>query len=147
MSFQDDPAKIVWRLHLESPIARVYQALSSDEGRASFWAESAVEHDGVVHFIFPNGVVWDARIVEALPPYRFAVHYYGGSIATFILEEDVRGGTDLTLTDQGVPPGDRSEVIAGWVSVLIALKAALDFGVDLRAHDPRRTWDQGFVEN
>jgi hypothetical protein len=55
--------------------------------------------------------------------------------------------SDLALTDRGVPSADRVEVIAGWVSVLLSLKAALDFGVDLRSDDPQRTWDQGYVEN
>jgi hypothetical protein len=41
----------------------------------------------------------------------------------------------------------RLEVIAGWVSVQLALKAAVDFGVDLRTHDPARSWDQGYAEN
>ena len=61
IDFQDDTAKIVWRLHLAAPVSRVYQALSTDAGRASFWAESAVEHDGVIHFVFPNGVEWQGR--------------------------------------------------------------------------------------
>lgn len=38
-------------------------------------------------------------------------------------------------------------MIAGWVSVLLALKAAVDFSVDLRNHDPGRTWDQGYADN
>jgi hypothetical protein len=46
-----------------------------------------------------------------------------------------------------VPAEDRAEVVAGWVSGLLALKAAVDFGVDLRNHDPQRTWDAGFAEN
>ena len=75
------------------------------------------------------------------------MRYYGSSIATFALEEDGQGGTDLTLTDSGVPAQQRTEVIAGWVSVLMALKAAVDFGVDLRAHDADRHWDSGYVEN
>jgi hypothetical protein len=29
----------------------------------------------------------------------------------------------------------------------MALKAAADFGVDLRSHDPDRTWDQAFADN
>jgi hypothetical protein len=29
----------------------------------------------------------------------------------------------------------------------MALKAAADFGVDLRNHDRQRTWEQGYVEN
>jgi hypothetical protein len=67
------------------------------------------------------------------------VRYYGGSVATFELAGDGAGGTDLRLTDAGVPDEDRTEVIAGWVSVLLALKAAIDIGVDLRNHDPERT--------
>lgn len=66
---------------------------------------------------------------------------------TFALTENCQGGTDLTLTDSGVLVVDRAEVIAGWVSVLMALKAAVDFGIDLRAHDSNRHWDNGFVEN
>ena len=147
MSFQDDPNIIRWRLHLKSPIARVYQALSTDEGRASFWAESAVEHAGVIHFKFPNDVTWDAQVIQAVSPYKYAVQYFGNSTTTFDLMEDSQGGTDLTLTDAGVPAQDRAEVIAGWVSVLMNLKAAVDFGVDLRAHDAERNWDNGYVEN
>ena len=147
MSFQNDPQSIRWRLHLKSPVARVYQALSTDAGRASFWAESAIEHDGVIRFVFPNNLIWDARLLQADPPHVFVLRYFDDSIAAFTLEQDGQGGTDLTLIDSGVPPEDRTEVIAGWVSVLMALKAAVDFGVDLRAHDSQRHWDSGYVEN
>jgi hypothetical protein len=30
--------------------------------------------------------------------------------------------------------------------VLLALKAAVDHGIDLRNHDPRRTWDRGYAD-
>jgi uncharacterized protein YndB with AHSA1/START domain len=145
MTFQPDPEIIRWRLHLVAAPEQVYRFLATDEGRACFWAESALERGGVIEFIFPNGQTWAGRILEAAPSRRFSVEYLG-SVATFELAED-GAGTDLTLTDAGVQPQDRGEVIAGWVSVLLALKAAIDFGVDLRTHDPDRTWDQGFAEN
>jgi len=147
MNFQDDPNIIRWHLHLKSPVVKVYLALSTDVGRASFWAESAIEQNGEIHFIFPNNVTWDARVLHAIPSQKYAVQYYGNSIATFELEEDNQGGTDLTLMDSGVPAQHRTEVIAGWVSVLMALKAAVDFGIDLRTHDTKRHWDNGYVEN
>ena len=53
----------------------------------------------------------------------------------------------MVLTDTGVPPEHRKEVMAGWVSVLLSLKAAVDFDIDLRTHDPERDWDVGYVEN
>jgi uncharacterized protein YndB with AHSA1/START domain len=147
MSFQDDPNLIRWRLYLKSPITRVFLVLSTDAGRASFWAESAMEINGVIHFVFPNQMTWDGLILESIPPQKFSVRYYGNSTTTFTLREEGEGGTILTLTDAGVPILDRTEVIAGWVSVLMNLKAVVEFGVDLRNHDVTRQWDNAFVEN
>lgn len=138
---------IRWRLHLHSPPERVHAMLATDAGRAGFWAESAVEEEGIVAFVFPNGERWRGRILEARAPHRFALEYIGGSTVTFDLEEDGSGGTDLTLLDRGVAPGEQEEVRAGWVSVLLALKARVDFGVDLRNHDPARSWSTGYVDN
>ena len=138
---------ITWRLHLHAPPAQVYALLATDLGRARFWAERTEEREGAVHFIFPNGYEWAGRILAADPPRRFVIDYIGHSTAAFELAGDGAGGTDLTLTDSGVPPEDHAEVTAGWVSVLLALKAAADFGVDLRGHDPARTWDQGYADN
>jgi uncharacterized protein YndB with AHSA1/START domain len=147
MPFQSHPTTITWRLHLRSAPAAVYELLATDAGRARFWAESAVERGGTIEFIFPGGQRWRGAILERQAPRRFAVVYYGGSTTTFELADDGAGGTELTLTDAGVPQTDRMEVVAGWVSVLMALKAAADFGVDLRNHDSERSWEQGYVEN
>jgi hypothetical protein len=121
--------------------------LSTDHGRAQFWAESAVEQDGVIHFTFPNAQRWQGKIVARQAPILFAVEYIGNSLVRFELSADGHEGTLLTLVDSGVAAEERTEVIAGWVSVLLALKAAADFEVDLRNHDANRTWDQSFVEN
>src|SRR6185503_8712273 len=147
MPFQNELNVIRWKLHLKSSPQDVYQLLSTNEGRARFWAESAIEQDGMIHFMFPNQAQWKGKILQNEPPHKFKLEYYGGSITTFELPPAGSDGTDLTLTDQGVPAEDRLEVIAGWVSVLMALKASVDFGIDLRNHDPKRTWDDGFVEN
>jgi uncharacterized protein YndB with AHSA1/START domain len=134
---------IEWRLHLSSPAERVYELLSSADGRASFWAESAPERDGYIEFTFPGGLEWRGRILAAQPPRVFALEYYGGTEVRFTLEDDGAGRCDLTLTDTA----DEAETMAGWVSVLLALKAAADFGVDLRNHDPARTWSAGYADN
>jgi hypothetical protein len=39
------------------------------------------------------------------------------------------------------------EMIAGWVSVLMAMKAAVDHNIDLRNHDKSRAWRSGFLDN
>lgn len=146
MTFQADPDGIVWRLHLAAPPAVVYDTVASDAGRASFWAESAVERDGHVHFEFINGVRYSGAVLITDPPTTWMVEYFGSTVE-FRLEPDGSGGTDLTLVDTGIPAEHRAEVTAGWLNVLLPLKAMIDFGVDLHSHDPSRTWDQGYVDH
>jgi hypothetical protein len=146
MNFRPDGGRITWKLHLKSTPEVVYQMLDTSAGRERFWAESAREIDGVIQFMFPNGWEYKSRIIQRDTPSTYQIDYFG-SMTSFQLIEDGCGGTELTLVDENVPEEYRYEVTAGWVSVLMALKAAVDYGVDLRNHDPNRTWDQGFVNN
>jgi hypothetical protein len=143
----DADAPIRWRLHLASAPEVVHRFLATNDGRASFWAESAVQTDAWIEWRWPGGFRARTRVLADDPPTRYRVEYYGGSVATFDLAGDGVGGTDLTLTDEGVADADRAEVLAGWVSVLLALKAAVDHGIDLRNHDERRTWSSGYADN
>jgi uncharacterized protein YndB with AHSA1/START domain len=146
MPFQDDPNLIRWRLHLKSPPDQIFKILTTNEGRARFWAESTSEEDGHILFHFPNRLEWRAKILGERPPTHFSLNYFD-SETSFELLDDGAGGTDLTLIDRDVSSKYREEVVAGWVSVLLALKAAVDFNIDLRNHDPDRTWDQGYCNN
>jgi len=136
---------IRWRMHIPAPPERVYAALDSDAGRASFWAESAVERDGAVQFVFSGGFRCSAPIVRREPPHEFALDYLGG-IARFELAPDEAGGTELLLTHEGVTEAEWQEVHAGWLNVLFPLKAWVLHGVDLRNHDDRRSWEQGYAD-
>lgn len=123
----------------------VYHAIDGSAGRASFWAESAPEEDGAVVFTFVDGSTHRAQIVERVPPKVWAVDYMGG-VARFELAPDGRGGTALLLTHHDVGIEEWNEVHAGWLNVLFPLKAWLVHGVDLRNHDPARTWMQGYAD-
>ena len=145
MAMNSEPIR--WRVHLSSAPEKAYEFLSTDEGHACFWAESAVEREGNIDFRFPNGMTLTGRILTKEPPGRFSVEYFGGTTATFELASDGLGGTELTLTETGVPEKWREENLAGWVSVLMTLEAAVDHGIDLRNHDASRTWDRSFADN
>jgi uncharacterized protein YndB with AHSA1/START domain len=145
MPRRSDLDSIVWRVHFRSSPERVYEFLASDRGRAAYWAESAAEVGGVIEFRFINGLQTSARVLERDPPRRFRLEYFGTSVR-FDLAPDGAGGTDLTMINSGVPPEDRDDVLPGWLNVLLPMKAAVDFGVDLRSHDPERTWEKRFVD-
>lgn len=138
--------RTTWRVHLRAPVDEVWRRLTTREGRESFWAEEAPSAgEGEMAFRFPNGQRTRAEVLESAPPDLLVLRYFGLR-TRFELVSDGRGGTELTLTSEPPPPEDRDDVVAGWVSVLLALKAAVEFGVDLRNHDPGRTWDQGYVD-
>jgi len=61
--------------------------------------------------------------------------FFGNSVSTFENDEGYQDGTVFSLIDSGVPLEHRMDVIVGWVSVLMTLKASVDFGIDLRFHD------------
>jgi uncharacterized protein YndB with AHSA1/START domain len=136
---------IRWRLHVPVPSERVFSALDSDNGRASFWAESAVERNGHIDFRFIDGSSYLGKILERRPPVVFAVDYLGGPVR-FELSSDGTGSTDLLVTQEGVGAVEWNEVHAGWLNVLFPLKAWLMHGVDLRNHDSTRAWKQGYAD-
>jgi len=137
---------ICLRLHLESEPERVFELLSTDEGRESFWVSRCRQHGDAITFSFPNGESLISRILESSRARRFSFTYFQDTVVTVELTE-VAAGTDLVLRETGVSAEDLIENRAGWVSVLMNLKARADHGVDLRNHDPARTWTKGYVDN
>ncbi|MEM0117846.1 MAG: hypothetical protein QXV32_05310 [Conexivisphaerales archaeon] len=143
----ENPSELKWRLHLKSPPKKVYEFISTDEGRMKFWAEVSKTNGKIMSLKFADGLQLECKIIETEPYRHFSFDYWGKSVVTFLLKSDGQGGTDFTVTDFRSTDKPRLETLAGWVSLLLTLKAAVDFRVDLRNHDTNRTWDNGYVDN
>lgn len=146
MSFQSEPGLICWKIHFTSTRETVYDAISTDAGRATYWAESAPEKNGLITFNIQGYQPYSGRILIRDRPVKFKLEYFG-TIVQFKLNNDGSGGTDLSLTASEVDESIRMEMAAGWVSVLMAMKAAVDHGVDLRNHSELRSWKNGYADN
>ena len=144
--FQPEPDRIRWRVHFRKTPDVVYEYLTSPEKRKLYWAESAEEQDGIIHFRFLKEVENHARILEKGPGRFFKLEYFG-TLVSFELSTCDGGGCDMTVECEQFEKNERWEFVAGWVSWLLTMKAAVDFGVDLRNHDPERTWFDGFADN
>ena len=120
--------------------------LASDKGRERFWAERSHQHGELVALDFPDGSQTSMRVTVVERPTRLVVHYFGSETA-FQLKAVDQARTDLEVTVSNVPPKELLDVAAGWVSVLLNLKAVLNCGCDLRNHDAERSWQTGFVDN
>ena len=136
---------ICWRIHCASPPEKIFSLWASDEGRERFLCEQSVSTPDGFALTFPDGTQEHCTQIESAAPRHFGFTYFGSRVMVE-LRDDGCGGTDLLLTNDGVAEADYEEVHAGWLSVLLPLKAVADFGVDLRNHDPARTWQQGFAD-
>ena len=146
MPFQSESGTIRWKIHFSSPREKVFAALATDAGRARYWAESAPEADGIITFHILNYEPYAGRILDKTEPSAFTLEYFG-TVVAFSLRDDGQGGTELSLVATQVDESMRMEMVAGWVSVLMAMKATVDHGVDLRNHDASRAWSDGYVDN
>ena len=135
---------IDWRVNFVENPETVWKAWTTDAGRERFWSETSRTGEGGFELGFVNGEALAAEVLEAVPPRRLVFRYFGSSTVTLELAPDGRGGCDLRLREEGAP--EPLANYAGWVCVLLACKAAVDFGIDLRSHDPGRTWDEGYVD-
>ncbi len=138
------PPPIEWRLHLRSSPQEAFAMWASDRGRELFWAERSQATASGFRLDFLSGEALDVELLESAPGARFAFRYFGGSTVAIDFRPDGSGGCELQLVE--TDPEDPWENHAGWVSVLLAFKAAADFGIDLRSHDRGRSWDRKYVD-
>ena len=97
---------------------------------------------------FPDGSSTTMDVLDEDPPRGLVVRYFEVQ-TTFDIESAAADGrsTVLEVTASDVPKDDVVELAAGWVSVLLNLKAAVNFDCDLRNHNREMTWRAGFVDN
>ena len=146
MSFQGKENIIEWKVHFVSPIEKVYEFLTTDSGRGKYWAEETKEENGFIDFSILNYPKYKSKIIEKKPQKLFRLEYFGTDVTFELIETDDKG-TDLHLTALTPNETIKNEMTAGWVSVLMAMKGAVDFEIDLRNHNPERVWENGYLDN
>ncbi len=135
---------ITWKVKLSQDPAAVFERLATDRGRESFWAERSRETQEGFDLAFPNGQETHVTVLEMIAERYLKVRYFDAP-TSFSLEP-IRDGTVLTLRAT-VSDDEYIETHAGWVSVLMTLKAQVEGGVDLRNHAREYSWDEGFADN
>lgn len=135
---------IVWRLRLSATPERVFAAWLTPYDHVRFWSEQSEREPQGFRLHFIDGTVATCKIIDVVSPSQIAFEYFGAQVN--IALERLDDGTDLTLTALKVPLTEWQDTFAGWLNVLLPFKAWVDFGVDLRNHDPKRTWRHGYAD-
>ena len=96
-----------WKIHFKSAPSEVYRAISTPLGRSRFWAQSAKEANGIIHFVLPGGRTDDAEIERAVKDHRYVLRYFGHRL-TFTLSHDTKTNTDTDTDGNGSGSGSGS---------------------------------------
>lgn len=136
---------IIWRVALSSSPAHVFELLDTDAGRERFWSQrSEANADGFV-LEFPGGLREQVTVLDRQPPTTIRILYFGAE-ADLVLTPSSEGGCTLQVTCRCEEHDEWMEFFPGWVSWLLVLKAAADFGIDLRNASPERSWSELYVD-
>lgn len=146
MTIQPEPGHLRWRVHLSAPAEAVYRLIATDDGRQRFWAERSQQNADQITLTFPDGSQTVLDVISQEPPSTWVVRYFG-ALTSFEVQATSVDTAVLEVRASDVPDGDCVELAAGWVSVLMNLKAVVNAGTDLRNHHRDRTWQTGFVDN
>lgn len=138
----DDKTIVSWNVHLNSSVSKVYEYIATDAGRRLWWSSKSDEKDGYLNLSFGR-----FRILRKIPDKEFSFNYLDDTTARFLLTACESGGTDLNITETGISSEDHwLQNYPGWVEVLLVLKGAVDFGIDLRHGKNGKTWEDDFVD-
>ena len=139
-------ASFTWRVLINATAADVYRAVSTDEGRAGFWVATSRSTASGITLEFFDGTSWTGRMLRATPDRAVELTYLGGGTVVLEILPVSQSQCIVAVTDRPTNPVDWLANYAGWVAVLLNLKATAEFGVDLRNRDGARSFEQGFVD-
>jgi hypothetical protein len=136
---------IVWRVSLRSGVEDVFGLLDTDHGREKHWARRSRATPDGFDLEFAGGLTEHVVVRDRVQPTSMRIRYFG-SEADLVLTPCDEGGCVLEVTCRCDEIAEWMEFFPGWVSWLLVLKAAADFGADLRNGSPQRTWNDYFVD-
>src|SRR5687768_7732541 len=131
MTFHPDPNLIRWRIHLAAAPQLVCQTLSTADGQGRL--AQVVQHATPNLPSLPAMQIIQEEAREDGQHFQLAINYGLGNSAHCEISAAPSGGTVVTLSNIDVPAAQRSDVIAGWIATLLALKTVVDDQPDLFA--------------
>ena len=151
-----DWSQFTLRIVVAAPVSRVFEAWTKDRIVSKWFTEKTKigpTKGGVVHFEWAAGDKWDTT-VTAISKNRYFQFPFGTKGEQVKVSFKKAGkGTICEIHQFGMKTGAQDKAVMhlgctqGWTFFLANLKAYLEHGIDLRAHDPKRSYRQKYVNS
>ncbi len=144
------------RLLINKPVSRVFEAWADGRIVSKWFTENALiepRKNGRICFEWLAGDKMEAK-VTAIAKNRHFTFPFGkkGERVTVRFKKDGRGCIcELHQYNMRTSPESKWSMhrgcIQGWTFFLANLKAYLEHGIDLRSHDPKRSYRQDYINS
>lgn len=135
---------LFWKIKLKSPLDKVFNMWTSDEGRENFWAAKSVKGDNIFTLTYYDGSEAEFLVISD-KKYNFEFIYFR-TIVTISLFDDGNGGCELLLNNKNIPQAEYEYFSHQWVSIMLKFKAACDYDIDLRNHNVYSGFEEGYID-
>jgi uncharacterized protein YndB with AHSA1/START domain len=151
-----DWTQFTLRIFIRKPPSRVFKAWTDAKLITAWFTEKTVfepKKNGRIYFEWLAGDKFETR-VDSIVKNRSVTFPFGGKgeKVTVKFKKDGKGCVcELRQYAMGTSPKDRWVMhrgcIQGWTFFLANLKSYLEHGIDLRDHDPKKSYKQDFVNS
>lgn len=150
-----DWTKFSQHVFIKKPVARVFAAWTDDRQIVRWFPEKAEiepRKGGIVRWEWLAGDKLDKQILVCQRNRQFDFPFGDKGEMVSVRFRAVKGGTICSLTQSGMKNTPQGRVMytgcmQGWTFFLTNLKSWLEHGIDLRSHDPKRSYRQNYVNS
>jgi uncharacterized protein YndB with AHSA1/START domain len=144
------------KIEIKASPEKVYRAWTDDKLITKWFVHKAViepKKGGRFYMKFLGDVESDEKVLGIRKNSYFCFSFGKAGETVEITIKKSGKGTDCILRQFGMKTSNKAKVQwhmgcrNGWVFFLTNLKSFLEKGVDLRSHDPRKSYKQGYVNS
>ena len=144
------------KIEIEVPPGKVFEAWTDQELITRWFVTAAViepKKNGRLNFEWLGGDKLDTRIIQIRRPNLLVFPFgsNGEKVAIRIRKIATGSLVELHQYDMKTTPKYRISMHMGcregWAFFMANLKAFLEYGIDLRSHNPRRSYRQGYLNS
>lgn len=150
-----DWTRFTLHVYLKVSVSRAFAAWTDDQQIIKWFpVKAAIEpkKGGTISLKWLAGDTLDREITQFNLNRKLAFPFGDGGEVVTVTFRKVAGGTICSLCQSGMKKSPKGRVMhtgcmQGWTFFLTNLKSYLEQGIDLRSHDPKRSYRQNYVNS
>lgn len=151
-----DWSQFVLRIYIKASPEKVFKAWTHDKTVSKWFTEKTIiepRKGGRIYFEWLAGDKLDTKVKQITKNKKFVFPFGKNNLEVTVAFKKAGKGTICELRQYNIKTDEASKwsvhrgCIQGWTFFMANLKSYLEHGIDLRDHDPKRTYKDDFINS